>query len=1640
MKSISSGSSSDVLFLPRGPRQRLCELPLWASSSPTDDDDDDGEDSDDDNEAKSPPRIRAKFDRLFSGMPSMQDILRGALDQDDDNDDPLLAPATSDQKKKKMKRDVDDSWFQTEKQLIQANYDQILGGMLKQLEKERREDPDAIPENAEALIKSVLKQEMQREIAQMRDQRIEEMLGSYEKEKRMVSDELTDSELPPPNEEIQQLIDESEAEFARQEANRLEIEDFLLYEQEAVLKSQLAGDDENSDSGVSLPGPNENLDQWALERLKEMAGGREDSDGDEMVLDILQDNVQELEDRIRKEAGRTGSIQPETMKEWQMYRAIATRLTSGSDEEASREAEILMQLESWKDYIQKEEGIRKKSGLARGPRLPFAWQESDLLEREIPPPGSSDKQSRIDTRKQLNRMSIEAMESLLSTTDLARRERLQKEIDFLKATLEDKDYLDVEESFLDDTTSKTPVDLSDLFQTSSKDNETEDSERPPATFVASYDTSAQSKGTTETYSFTSDDDTAAVPPKTPFFEEEWEEAPPKTVPPPNTEFFADVDEESDLGETLTGDSKLGTMEDQKLEAMYRRAGARTTEERAAIRKQWEEFQAFEKSRRDESGLSGQSDDESAPVSKDLKYNVSDVMREDGDIDAEAILATIGPRPSRGKKSDTKPSTDPKDGDVSDPSLLSAVGKKEVMNSLYRAVEAVGGGRYRDDPDAKAQQQESFEQYMLKEKTLRDSLDDPNLGSDVAVPVDEDATMDDVEYAEEVLSSLGSRPKPKRSRIIDPGDYSDKGGVLSSDDYDDTFDESENVKDDDEQPGMTESSDEGDLMPEWLRKENEEAAKKQSGSIKRRGSFLGSEIDEVFDDTDYEHNMRQLAEYEKRRAGRERQMGIDISDVLGRSAFDTDDYADYKYEDTRGRQGGDWSAASFASRKANLLDYIELDVMELNNLMDHKSSVYSTGVSQYLPRINKPFSEFGAVFRLEGVLVSVDGLQLKAWKKVAEQYGYKAPMLEEVQRASVTRPEVAVKEIFFWTDDFLECRNVASSHRHALKEVFRAWTDENGITVPDIAEADNPKESLAIGDEVALSSPQLSHPRPKKEYEKLELVSNAWAATAEAFGKGAPRREEIVVAASLSPDIAVTQAFGWTADPSEVDSIVYMYRSYLRAGSGRNDETMGTQEQPPMVSTATTTTDTASKRPLTQTEVMEMHYQSWKSVAESFGYAPPTAEEVLAAFVINEPEVAIEGFGWSDDPDVLRNVAGTFSRRLEELKRGRGILNGVLESTATKTEATNTASPDTSSGPSPDDIFQVSFDAWKATARNAGLREPDAEQVQFALTVGPEEAILTGFRWTSYPDEVARLVESYKAELAHRRPSWLKTDSSSSSRTQPSASASNSGEVGSSGLSADEIYLAAFNAWTDTAKKLGFPMPDDDQVQFAMSVGAEEAVVTGFCWTDDRAEAVEIVEAYKAELNKRRSEWIRRGAVSENSSKSKDSFDDVPMFQVNPGAAKWVKSLLDVEMQCGVISYLERDQVNVLLQEAGLDDLITPGKRVSASNGYPADKDQVLGAALRLERRPDHCVLFDSTPYASIAAHDVGMQSVSLIGPFPRYELLSADTTSSSFGDLTAMNIRRLFSERVYDQPMVESAQSKPETRAITKTRFFYDDD
>ena len=226
----------------------------------------------------------------------------------------------------------------------------------------------------------------------------------------------------------------------------------------------------------------------------------------------------------------------------------------------------------------------------------------------------------------------------------------------------------------------------------------------------------------------------------------------------------------------------------------------------------------------------------------------------------------------------------------------------------------------------------------------------------------------------------------------------------------------------------------------------------------------------------------------------------------------------------------------------------------------------------------------------------------------------------------------------------------------------------------------------------------------------------------------------------------------------------------------------------------------------------------------------------------------------------------------------------------------------------------------------------------------------------------------------------------------------------------------------------------------MSVGPEEAIVTGFRWTDNLQNATLIADEYREQIRLKRLEWENEGySMSSGGDDASNASDDIPAIVVLPGVSEWIKSLRDVDMACGVVSYLEKSQVDILLDYAGLSGFFPSDKRVSMTNGYSRDSQQLLGMALRIERRPDHCVVFDSSPMASVAAHEVEMRSVSLVGPYPRYELLSADSSASSFDELTAMNIRRLFGERVYDQPMLDIVQNQPEVNRKTKTAFWDED-
>lgn len=337
-----------------------------------------------------------------------------------------------------------------------------------------------------------------------------------------------------------------------------------------------------------------------------------------------------------------------------------------------------------------------------------------------------------------------------------------------------------------------------------------------------------------------------------------------------------------------------------------------------------------------------------------------------------------------------------------------------------------------------------------------------------------------------------------------------------------------------------------------------------------------------------------------------------------------------------------------------------------------------------------------------------------------------------------------------------------------------------------------------------------------------------------------------------------------------------------------------------------------------------------------------------------------------------------------------------------------------------------------------------EQVRFSVTMDPGDFIQRVMRWTNDEALAAKISSTFQdateeASKSHRISGVVRNKSSAIESTKKSST------VGC-GVSFDDVYGAALAAWKAVAAKFGLSVPTPDQVMYAMSVGPEEAIQYGFRWSSKPERVSELLAFYMKQVESQRSKWSSLVPAEDITDLGKVSH---PLVQVNPGTDKWIRSLLDVEMECGIISHLSRPQVNMLLEYAGIQDLIDSTKRVYGftraqlrpmATTHHYDSQQMLAAALRLERRPDHCVVVDASPGASVAARNVEMQSVAWIGSYPRYELISADATVSRLDELTAMNIRRLFGERVYDQPLLDAQKTDFEKKRKIKTSFAWADE
>ena len=246
-----------------------------------------------------------------------------------------------------------------------------------------------------------------------------------------------------------------------------------------------------------------------------------------------------------------------------------------------------------------------------------------------------------------------------------------------------------------------------------------------------------------------------------------------------------------------------------------------------------------------------------------------------------------------------------------------------------------------------------------------------------------------------------------------------------------------------------------------------------------------------------------------------------------------DEPDDDYESERSRSTFD----SFQARKELLLGYTELTVEDVNNVVDYKTDPLSTGYNRYLSRIQRPFSEYGAIFRLEGVLVDMIGMHARAWKKVAETFGYSLQSRDDVKQASLYKPDDAVRRVFYWTDDIFDLKDISKAHRSAFQETFDGWIDSGGYVA-----AASSDEQVSVAKD-ASSGPSKIMP---SEEEINAMYFIAWSKLAKTLDKSGPTSDE-VYRGVLGGDweIAVRDIFHWSNDPSEVYEIVVAYDKILQ---------------------------------------------------------------------------------------------------------------------------------------------------------------------------------------------------------------------------------------------------------------------------------------------------------------------------------------------------------------------------------------------------------------------------------------------------------------------------------------------------------------
>ncbi|KAK1367492.1 5-amino-6-(5-phospho-D-ribitylamino)uracil phosphatase, chloroplastic [Heracleum sosnowskyi] len=128
-----------------------------------------------------------------------------------------------------------------------------------------------------------------------------------------------------------------------------------------------------------------------------------------------------------------------------------------------------------------------------------------------------------------------------------------------------------------------------------------------------------------------------------------------------------------------------------------------------------------------------------------------------------------------------------------------------------------------------------------------------------------------------------------------------------------------------------------------------------------------------------------------------------------------------------------------------------------------------------------------------------------------------------------------------------------------------------------------------------------------------------------------------------------------------------------------------------------------------------------------------------------------------------------------------------------------------------------------------------------------------------------------------------------------------------------------------------------------------------------------------------------------------------------GLKEWLTAVSTARIPCAVVSSLDRTNLVEVLIRMGLYKYFQA--IVTEEDGMESMAHRFLSAAVKLDRKPSMCVVFEDDPRGITAAHNCTMKATALIGSHPAYDLVQADLAVSSFNELSVINLRRLFANR-----------------------------